>query len=271
MAYDMTSASYAYVNFDVSTETSGSCGNNNAAVWGTPSCTVTGTGGGWRKLSLTVQCIAAAGCAIRPRFCSDNSDGTCSSIAGSTGDAWYAWGGQLHDGQRRDAPYCPSDSSTQTCNAATNNSVALTWDMAEGVISSVAHQTSEPGAVRAYHLKPSTDLGIVLNAYQTNAGELFIYNNASVLQQRIGDVAYRATNPLGTIMIYDSGGAFYGTRRAALRSYSSDYAGLRASYTTDTGANWTPGTNPSLYLGLNDVSTGQLDGYMGNVCIWKDR
>jgi hypothetical protein len=188
---------------------------------------------------------------------------------GGTQDSVAVWGVQVAlTGNNINFPYCPTDTSTQTCGAASSNYIAAAnltgWDKEEGVISSVYYTNAVANHV--WRWKPTS-----IGAFLLGRNEFQAFNSSSVLQQYVWWSGATQTQPLGSVVMFDSQEAFYGTRRSALRGYGSDYGGLAPTYSTDTGANWTQDTGGDFHMGMNHVGGAFTEGYLSNVCIWKDR
>jgi len=234
---------------------------------GAPVLSIVGVGNGWCKLSMRKLCTAGA---RGWNVVLASADG----VTTFDGDpitypvGAYIWGESVYLGTA--THYCPTDASTQTCNAPTSNFIAASylasWDELGGVISSMANVNDLTTPGKSWYMKPAST-GNFLNGWN----EAWWYNSASALQQRIGFTSSTATQPLGAVSMFESGSMFYGTRRSALRTYGSDYAGLTTTYTTDGSANWSPAVGSDLHLGMGNAGGSQINGQLGSVYIWKSR
>jgi hypothetical protein len=101
--------------------------------------------------------------------------------------------------------------------------------------------------------------------------EAYIYDSSHVLQQRLSLADAQASILSGSTLVFDSTGAFYGTRRAYGQTFQSSYAGPWPTYTTDTAANWTPAAGTNLNLGSVQDGTLPINGNISYISIHSAR
>jgi hypothetical protein len=236
-------------------------------IAGAPTTSIEGAPNGWCRITMSYTCGTAGARQWSARIASADGVSSFNGDSATYPVGFYIWGYQVANTSLVVPPYCPTDGSTQTCNAPTDNYIAsasLTgWDRVEGVISSMYGGAGS--STYAYRLfGGSGSINHFPNLQQTT-----IYSTSGI-EQSITSAA-TSTEPAGHVLIYDSQEAFYGTRRAVGRTYASDYAGQQSTWGTDTATNWTQQSTGDLHIGKNSVAGGWIDSHLANVCIWKDR
>jgi hypothetical protein len=265
----------AYVNVNLDTLAMGNTGAAGAADYDTITARVRGSVGGWIEIDLVGRCINAAGCTSGVRLMLMRAD----SVGGEptyVGDVTYSayWSmAQRVDGVNYNyfmEGYCPTDGSTQTCNAPTSNYVAAanlaTWDRSTGLVVTAAYPLSTSGYAFGIHNGVNFN-GAVRQLLPATEG--YLYNDSAVLQQRCSLANSQVGVVTGTLMEWNSGATIDGTRRVYGQNMSASYAGKWTTYTTDTGANWTPAAGTNLYIGSDNTGANGINGLTSGVWIYK--
>jgi hypothetical protein len=278
---ESTSDARCFQNVNLSTGVLGVGNTSDAGHFTFNSASVVGVGGGWLRVTVSCKAVHAAERTIRGYVIELDADQATgwSDFVGNV--AYYVqFGGfQSHLGTSWPGVYCPTTTAASaTCNATSANYVAsanLTgWDRSEGIISTVQLANNSGG------------LGIeISNAINNNGhhyiklpdSQFYIYDNAGTLKQRLSMAGPVATPqvgvPLGIKAIFDSAEAVTGgtCSRSYGAMYYSLYAGPYDTCTTDSGANWTPGTGTNLYLGTSDSGSTLIEGLHFSTTISKTR
>jgi hypothetical protein len=192
----------------------------------------------------------------------------------TSANSMYWWGGQLTQTAAWASLYCPTTTALATCNAVTSSYVAAaniaSWTRAQGTIASVQFKTDPtPGLGHYFGLYNGSD-----NTGRITDNDSFqIYNSSAVAVQvaaTTSSAATAANNVTGFVHAFDSTGAFYGTRRYYGQTFQSSYAGPSVSYSTDSGANWTPATGTILHFG-STAGGAPINGPTQTVSIYTTR
>ena len=172
----------------------------------------------------------------------------------TNGHSVFWWGASLTETATWPSVYCPTNASSQTCNAWTSNLVAsaelTSWDRSTGIIVSATLPDFNGGyGWRLYNGVNAN--GIVY--WLPTGTQAEIYNSVGVTQQ---DVRLTNATPAvltGGLFTWDATGVIYGARRAYGRNFTAAYAGPWDTWTVDTGANWVSTTDTNFTIGGNST------------------